>query len=219
MRNGCVRVTRRRGFTLIELLVVVAIIAALIAILLPALANARAIARSAVCKNNCRQVGTGFLMYLNEFNEFYPAAGTAPGGELYAAVIVDRYMFGVPVFKCPEDKYVQAAGYGPTRSYTANSWRYSYPGVCAMEVGKWMQSADIPDPSGTFLLTDLYGPYAGIYVANGASIAPYQIDTQAEISSKLPYAHNGLNNLLFCDGHVEDLGPDLYKWQDFAKVP
>lgn len=67
------------GFTLIELLVVVAIIAVLVAILLPALANARAQARKTQCMANLHQIGLGYQMYGNDYNDKGPWMGVDPG--------------------------------------------------------------------------------------------------------------------------------------------
>src|SRR5215213_4475316 len=75
------RTTRRAGaaFTLIELLVVIAIIAILAAILFPVFAQAREQARPTSCLSNLKQLGTGAMMYLQDFDETYPAnwAGSA----------------------------------------------------------------------------------------------------------------------------------------------
>jgi prepilin-type N-terminal cleavage/methylation domain-containing protein/prepilin-type processing-associated H-X9-DG protein len=66
---------KRRGFTLIELLVVIAIIAILAAILFPVFAQARDRARAASCLSNLKQMGTAWMMYLQDYDERMPAAG------------------------------------------------------------------------------------------------------------------------------------------------
>lgn len=65
---------RQRAFTLIELLVVIAIIAILAAILFPVFARARENARRASCISNLKQIGLGFMMYTQDYDEKYPRA-------------------------------------------------------------------------------------------------------------------------------------------------
>jgi prepilin-type N-terminal cleavage/methylation domain-containing protein len=66
---------KRRGFTLIELLVVIAIIAILAAILFPVFARAREAARRTTCLSNCKQIGLGLLMYVQDYDETFPWLG------------------------------------------------------------------------------------------------------------------------------------------------
>src|SRR5690242_10891046 len=60
------------GFTLIELLVVIAIIAIVAAILFPVFARTRAQARKIVGISNLKQLGTGTIMYLQDYDERFP---------------------------------------------------------------------------------------------------------------------------------------------------
>jgi len=106
--------TRTKGFTLIELLVVIAIIAILAAILFPVFAQARAKARQTTCLNNMRQLGTGLMMYAQDWDETLPlndyignGLGPLPGwrdpraGDSWCSGIYP-YVKNSQIYTCPE---------------------------------------------------------------------------------------------------------------------
>lgn len=62
----------KKAFTLIELLVVIAIIAILAAILFPVFAQAKTAAKKTVAISNQKQIGTGFMLYLADYDDMYP---------------------------------------------------------------------------------------------------------------------------------------------------
>src|SRR5687768_7397049 len=78
---------KRIGFTLIELLVVIAIIAILAAILFPVFARAREAARKASCQSNLKQIGSAWLMYVQDYDETTPQNTWSNGGGAYHPVV------------------------------------------------------------------------------------------------------------------------------------
>jgi prepilin-type processing-associated H-X9-DG protein/prepilin-type N-terminal cleavage/methylation domain-containing protein len=114
---------RLHAFTLIELLVVIAIIAILAAILFPVFAQVREKARQITCASNEKQIGVGFALYINDYDETYPPSNNyevvpgqaAPQSNIYEFEIDAYVKSGYPqgqvnlgalppksVFFCPD---------------------------------------------------------------------------------------------------------------------
>lgn len=71
--NRIQRTTHRTfAFTLIELLVVIAIIAILASILFPVFAMAKMSAKKTQSLSNVKQLGTGILSYMNDYDDVFP---------------------------------------------------------------------------------------------------------------------------------------------------
>jgi len=98
--------TRRTGFTLIELLVVIAIIAILAAILFPVFAQAREKARQTSCLSNLKQIGLGFMQYVQDNDETYPLVdynATVFGSQPVMLNGLDPYIKSHAVWFCPDN--------------------------------------------------------------------------------------------------------------------
>jgi prepilin-type N-terminal cleavage/methylation domain-containing protein/prepilin-type processing-associated H-X9-DG protein len=98
-------IKRLSAFTLIELLVVIAIIAILAAILFPVFAQAREKARAVSCLSNMKQLGTGMMMYVQDYDETYSGAFKQPGAttdtRVHWAELIYPYVKNYQVFLCP----------------------------------------------------------------------------------------------------------------------
>jgi len=103
----------KKGFTLIELLVVISIIAILAALLLPAVGAARGKAYLIGCSSNLRQIGNYTAFYVDDFNGYYPFAGSLALGaallrpipEMYASVL----KMSPKIFVCSGDRNLKAS--------------------------------------------------------------------------------------------------------------
>jgi prepilin-type N-terminal cleavage/methylation domain-containing protein/prepilin-type processing-associated H-X9-DG protein len=126
------RASRKSGFTLIELLVVIAIIAILAAILFPVFAQAREQARKTTCLNNMKQIGMGFMMYVQDYDECFPNSSAS----WWDANSVSRN--------------TAPNGFRLTNNPTPSSWRLVYQG----------STAPVPRPRGWMpLWSDQIQPY------------------------------------------------------------
>ena len=189
---------QRRGFTLIELLVVIAIIAILAAILFPVFARAREKARQTSCLSNLKQLGIGWMMYVQDYDEMCPAVYfRPPSGTVYYFNYLEPYLKNTDVLLCPS----MDARYGYNRRAFG-----LYPNVPpeTHTDGLLIKLAELVAPSEKVCFADSYsGRY---YVYNdatdpvGGTVATYGI---------YPY-HNGMGNVCFADGHAKAVDPMTY---------
>lgn len=179
---------RRRGFTLIELLVVIAIIAILAAILFPVFARAREKARQTSCLSNVKQIGLGFQMYKQDYDETWPAmfwSGTTSRWEPYPGLWggeVAPYIKNTQIFLCPSKS-------DATCSYAYNVYLDR------------RKDAAITTPANMVTISD--GIWDGWYGIDGITMVPFN-----QANCRIYPAHNEGANFGFTDGHA--------KWQKNA---
>jgi len=222
---------RKSGFTLIELLVVIAIIAILAAILFPVFAKARESARAASCKSNLKQIGTGWMMYVQDYDEKTPLnwwsddpCGTSPqtnfpfGARGRQPIMVRRiqpYVKNLGVLSCPSDGNPTAQGddsvdVGQLPCGAGNNTRSSYSssdeaggiGQINGGLGLGMGMAAIEAPANMYLAFDSQR-YYGTPENNIDSFG--WMTVQNGVNADFVARHNGMVNCAFADGHVKVL--------------
>lgn len=185
----------KHGFTLIELLVVIAIMAILAAILFPVFARARSKARSAACLSNCKQLGLGLMMYLQDHDGMYPQNephGAADVSAKWWSGRIYPYVKNRELYVCPgrREQYI-----GYSINYRLSGWS---AGIDEERIGF---------PASTVVLADTepthkYTPGRSVGTNPDWILhAPY--DTTIYTWCPPFPRHNDGANLVLADGHAK----------------
>lgn len=170
---------QKRAFTLIELLVVIAIIAILAAILFPVFAQAREQARQTSCLSNVKQLGLGWMLHIQDYDEtFAPHVTERTALVGTPDTLVDRaafsyktkldpYVKNTQIHKCPSAPAwpAQAAGRWFTTDYGNNHNEINLPNASKRQ---WY--IDNPDfgVNDSHTLASLAAPARFILIAEAA---------------------------------------------------
>jgi prepilin-type N-terminal cleavage/methylation domain-containing protein/prepilin-type processing-associated H-X9-DG protein len=231
---------RANGFTLIELLVVIAIIAILAAILFPVFAQAREKARATSCLSNTKQLGTAYMMYLQDYDEVFPphvtertaAPGTPDTAEARAPYSyktkLDPYVKSGQVYKCPSGPQWPAAGPGRwfTTDYGNNhneanlvsaSQRQWYIDNPDFGFNETTSIASISFPANFILIGDA-GRASGLPSRGGLYPQPWAFDDSnlpdTQQQARFLARHTGGGNIAFSDGHSKLRKPNQ-TWRSY----
>lgn len=224
--------SKNAAFTLIELLVVIAIISLLAAILFPVFSRARDNARRSSCQSNLRQMGTGVLQYLQDYDEKYPrqtgnytqyigsyATSPNPGG-FGMSVYYEIYPYtkSWQLLKCPSAVDTTQSGWEPGG---LNSTSYTTSNVFFREVS--LNASVISQPSLRIMIQETsetanaiwFRPYSNTTYTQFQAWLPV---TGTDASRKFAVQHFDGGNFLFGDGHVKWRRQDSICMSDFGLV-
>ena len=236
---------RNRAFTLIELLVVIAIIAILAAILFPVFAKAREAARAASCRSNLKQIGSGLMMYREEYDSINiryrvcpdrsgdplcetlspPTANTGPNEQWWApqdsALSWDAAPANIdrPGMLQP---FVKSFGIFRCPSYGGQvGYAMSYVWGSPMGRSDAEVSGAFPDVGRIMVAWDHARTPGCADTTNYATAPqkpPFTPVTGPPAATHYPLRHNEAFNVLFYDGHVGSRRPGQLRDSDF-RVP
>jgi prepilin-type N-terminal cleavage/methylation domain-containing protein/prepilin-type processing-associated H-X9-DG protein len=216
-RDNDMESRRRSGFTLVELLVVIAIIALLAAIAIPALQRAIIAGKKAKCASNLQQIGVGMLAFASDNNQNLPESGAViPHGSIDATTHLPSWTEQLepylgkssdtasnPIYQCPDSSKsipicAQYSYFNGSHAAMAETGQFGPVNLQKIHSpSDYIMAGDVAFVVGGFTAADAdkddYGSdpaFNGAVTATGGPTIPI---------------HGGTSNILFADGHVENL--------------
>ena len=214
----------RNAFTLVELLTVIVIISILGALAIPAWMNMIERSDEMKCASNLRQIGVATQLYVMDHDGNYPPI--SPNGAVPDSTY--WYMALAPYINPninPNAQFTRGGVLSVIESYRCPTVLSKRKGLAKDSIERWyginyllgpsaytthwVKAVSVSKPSETIYMTETWG---------GNQADPYWIQYLAKQYFGGKGVHNGRNNVLFCDGHVEPLtldsllGPERQRW-------
>jgi len=199
-RRNRARFAARPGFTLVELLTVVAVLALLATLLFPVLAQALERGRQATCLSNLRQLATAHQLYVQDWEEQFPAWWQAGperpepfGPRLYWPELLRPYAGREGLYRDPSFAWAGPPAEGlKLADYSLPTWGPSGKGTARQPYFRWagpgLALSQVARPAETVALLDGW--------------------TTTQYSHALGVGrHSGGVHVAFLDGHARRLTP------------
>jgi prepilin-type N-terminal cleavage/methylation domain-containing protein/prepilin-type processing-associated H-X9-DG protein len=219
------------GFTLIEILVVIAIITILAAILLSVFSRARENARRATCQSNLKQIGLGFLQYVQDYDERLPNHGTGTAGNNGTDILnfmkpstggsgwgkpwgpnwpyaIFPYTKSTQILVCPSTT-PDTTGYAPTAdgdtSYQGNGVLLRAKGLPVSAIGSTADIILVKENNFRYDLANTRPTMNTTLGCTGYYTYWHYNTSSPRTTATEQYSNNHFNggNFLFADGHVK----------------
>lgn len=179
----------RRAFTVVELIIAAIIIAIISAITYPVVVKAKETAQISECLSNMREMGAGLQMYLEDYNDRFPAAmpwGAPDFWRVQGQVTIQQLL----------TPYVRN---GMVREKVDGKQVYSRPGVfaCPSDTG-------LPDRFGEMMGVP---PMQPIWKHTGCSYEYYASDQEDELHRTVPWT--GLSPEIYFGKRQKRVGAPL----------
>lgn len=213
----------KRAFTLIELLVVIAIIAILAAILFPVFAQAKEAARKTASLSNLKQIGLAWQMYNNDYDDTLMRARIVGADRVF-------YWWGSVdgvTLRAEEgllSPYTRSQGLATDPSFpnrlrtalglTGYGYNYAYLSPSSYEPPIWAEVAIPVNGSQVESTAETIAFGTSARINNWSYASPTlegntYLDPPSADFPGFQGRHNGVGNLVWCDGHARSTRPAM----------